>query len=139
MSGVEIHLLQIAFDTFKEKNKKYYDSDGNVKSEYPFLKGDGFDIYKILHREARDRAESKDKYDVCMKQNGKTKVDMFALCTSAILELNTIPFFEAWRAGTAIAGNVGGERIIDRAQSITSGLSTSYNDPSPSIESYTGN
>jgi len=127
-------------DTFKAKNKKYYENNGKAKSKYPFLKGDGFDIYKILHREARDVAKTKDKYNVCKKRNGKTKVDMFALCTSAILELNTIPFFEAWKAGTAIAGNVGGERIIDRAQSITSGLSTSYNDsPSPSIQSYTGN
>jgi accessory colonization factor AcfD len=55
---------------FKAKNKKYYEDNGNVKSKYPFLKGDGFDIYKILHREARDTAITNDKYDVCMKQNG---------------------------------------------------------------------
>jgi accessory colonization factor AcfD len=126
-------------DTFKAKNPKYYDSDRNVKSEYPFLKGDGFDIYKILHREARDRAESKDKYDVCMKQNGKTKVDMFAICTSAILERNTVSFFQAWKAGIAITGNVGGKNIIDRSQSITEGLDTGYSEPRSSIENYTGN
>jgi hypothetical protein len=64
---------------------------------------------------------------------------MFAICTSAILELNTVSFFQAWKAGTAITGNVGGKNIIDRSQSITEGLSTRYSEPSPSIENYTGN
>ena len=49
-------------EDFKSKNSKYYETNGTVKAEYPFLDGDGFDIYKILHREARDRAKTDDKY-----------------------------------------------------------------------------
>jgi hypothetical protein len=65
---------------------------------------------------------------------------MFAICTSAILELNTVSFFQAWKAGTAITGNVGGKNIIDRSQSITEGLDTGgYSEPRSSIENYTGN
>ncbi len=124
---------------FKSKNAKYYETDGSVKSEYPFLDGDGFDIYKILHREARDRATSSDKYDSCMKQSGKTKTDMLAICTSTILELDTKPFFEAWKAGVVGIGNVDGVNIYDIDGGISSGLSTGYTTlPNPSIESYVG-
>lgn len=125
---------------FKAKNSKYYEANGSVKSAYPFLDGDGFDIYKILHREARDRATSSDKYDVCMKQSGKTKTDMLAICSSAILELNTKSFFEAWRAGVIGIGNVDGQNIYDSTGAISSGLDTGYTTaPSPIIESFTGN
>ena len=121
---------------FKEKNPKYYEN-GNPKSDYPFLDGDGFDIYKILHREARDRATSDDKYDVCMKQSGKTKTDMLSICTSAILELDTKPFFEKWKAGVVGIGNVDGQNVYDSSGGISDGLSTGYTTlPSPTIESF---
>ena len=121
---------------FKSKNPKYYEN-GLPKTEYPFLDGDGFDIYKILHREARDSATESDKYDKCMKQSDKTKTDMLALCTSAILELNTKPFFEAWKAGVIGIGNVGGQNIYDATGGISSGLDTGYTTaPSPAIESF---
>lgn len=124
---------------FKAKNSKYYEANGDPKSDYPFLDGDGFDLYKILHREARDGTTSSDKYDVCMKQSGKTKTDMLAICSSAILELNTKPFFEAWKAGVIGIGNVGGQNIYDATGGITSGLDTGYTTvPSPTIESYVG-
>ena len=126
-------------DEFKNKNSKYYE-DGNPKAEYPFLDGDGFDIYKILHREARDRSTSDDKYDVCMKQSGKTKTDMLALCTSAILELDTKSFFQTWKAGVIGIGATDGVNNYDEQGGITGVLSTGYTDvPSPTIESYTGN
>jgi accessory colonization factor AcfD len=124
---------------FKSKNPKYYEN-GNPKTEYPFLDGNGFDIYKILHREARDRTRSSDKYDNCMKQNGATKTDMLALCTSTILELNTKPFFQVWGAGVIGIGAVNGVNIYDSTGSITQGLNTGYSTaPTPSIESFSGN
>ncbi|NEW60809.1 DUF4092 domain-containing protein [Sulfurovum sp. bin170] len=126
-------------DDFKTNNSKYYEANGSVKTAYPFLDGDGFDIYKILHREARDRATSSDKYDACMKQSGKTKTDMLAICSSTILELDTKSFFERWRAGVIGIGNVGGQNIYESSGGISSGLSTGYaTAPSPSIESYSG-
>ena len=127
-------------DEFKSKNPKYYEDNGTVRAEYPFLSGDGFDIYKILHREARDRVVEDDKYDKCMKQSGATKTDMLALCTSAILELNTKPFFQAWRAGVVGVGTVNGVNVYDSLEAISSGLETGYSTaPSPAIESFTGN
>jgi len=124
---------------FKTKNPKYYESNGTVKAQYPFLDGDGYDIYKILHREARDRVVENDKYDNCMKQNGTTKSDMLALCTSSILELNTKPFFETWKAGVIGIGAVNGIKIYDSTGAISSNLDTGYTtSPSPSIESYRG-
>jgi accessory colonization factor AcfD len=124
---------------FKMKNEKYYEADGSVKSQYPFLSGDGFDVYKILHREARDRTSENDKYDVCMKQSGKTKTDMLAICTSAILELNTKNWLSTWRAGTIGIGAVNGVTLYDSTGSITQGLDTGYSDmPSPSIVSFSG-
>jgi len=125
---------------FKEKNSKYYEDNGSVKTAYPFLDGDGFDIYKILHREARDIATSSDKYDICMKQSGKSKTDMLALCTSAILELNTKDWLEAWKAGVVGIGNVDGQNMYDETGGISSDLDTNYTTaPDPSIESFTGN
>ncbi len=122
---------------FKEKNSKYYENNGSVRTTYPFLDGDGFDIYKILHREARDIATTDDKYDVCMKQSDKTKTDMLAICTSAILELNTKPFFQAWRAGVVGIGNVGGQNIYDTSGGITSDLDTGYSTaPNPAIQDF---
>ncbi len=122
---------------FKSKNTKYYDSDGNVQAAYPFLDGDGFDIFKILHREARDKTTSTDKYDVCMKQSNKTKTDMLAICTAAILELNTVPFFEAWKAGTVGIGSVDGQTIYDSSGGISSGLNVGQSAvPSTAIQNY---
>ncbi len=127
-------------DEFKVKNPKYYEANGDVKVAYSFLNGDGFDIYKILHREARDKVAEGDKYDKCMKQSTATKTDMLALCTSAILELNTKPFFQAWRAGVEGIGAVDGVNVYDNSGAISSGLDTGYVDvPSPTIESFIGN
>ncbi len=123
---------------FKTKNSKYYDSDGNAQAAYPFLDGDGFDLFKILHREARDKTTSSDKYDVCMKQSGKTKTDMLAICSAAILELNTVSFFTAWKAGTVGIGSVDGQAIYDSTGGITAGLNVNQNTaPSPAIQSHT--
>jgi len=125
-------------DEFKNKNPKYYEN-GNPKAEYPFLDGDGFDIYKILHREARDKTTTDDKYDVCMKQSGKTKTDMLALCTSAILELDTKSWLETWKAGVVGIGAIDGVTTYDSTGGITTDLNTGYTDlPSPTIESYIG-
>ena len=76
-----------------------------------------------------------------MKQNGKTKTDMLALCTSAILELNTKTFFQAWKAGVIGIGNVGGENIYDESGGISDSLTinNSYPAPNPAIKNYTGN
>jgi hypothetical protein len=74
-----------------------------------------------------------------MKQSGKTKTDMLALCTSSILELDTKPFFEKWKAGVVGIGNVGGQNIYDNEGGISSGLSTgNYPLPNPTIWSYNG-
>jgi len=125
---------------FKAKNSKYYNADGTVKAEYPFLSGDGFDIYKILHREARDKTVESDKYDACMRKNGATTTDMLALCTSAILELDTKPFLQAWKAGVVGIGAVNGVNVYDSSDAISSDLDTGYsNKPTPTIQSYTGN
>ena len=125
---------------FKEKNPKYYEDNGSVKAEYPFLDGDGFDVYKILHREARDRATEDDKYDVCMKQDGKTKTDMLAICTSAILELNTKPWLSAWKAGVVGIGAVDGVNIYDSEGGLSDDLDTGVTtNPSPSIEGFSDN
>ena len=125
---------------FKAKNTKYYNSDGSVKSEYPFLSGDGFDLYKILHREARDTSKESNKYDACMRQSGKTKTDMLAICTSAILELNTKPWLQAWKAGVIGIGAVDGVNIYDYAGGITHTLDTGVTtSPSPAIETFVGN
>lgn len=125
---------------FKAKNTKYYEDNGSVKSAYPFLDGDGFDVYKILHREARDRTTTNDKYDACMKQSGKTKTDMLAICTSTILELDTTEWLRAWKAGVVGIGAVDGVNIYDREGSLSQGLTTGYSDsPTPSIESFSGN
>jgi accessory colonization factor AcfD len=134
-------------DTFKTNNSKYYNVDGTPKSQYPFLTGDGFDIYKILQREARDSTDEASgsdgyKYNACMKANkgNHTKTDMLALCTSAILELDTKSFFQAWKAGVIGIGAVNGVNIYDNTGGITGTLSTgSYQAPTPTIESYTGN
>jgi len=125
---------------FKAKNPKYYNANGTIKDAYPFLNGDGFDIYKILHREARDRTAENDKYDACMRKSGATTTDMLALCTSAILELNTKPFFQTWNAGVVPMGTVNGVNVYDNSDGISSGLDTGYtNTPTPSIENYKGN
>jgi accessory colonization factor AcfD len=124
----------------KTNNTKYYEDNGSVKVQYPFLNGDGFDVYKILHREARDRTAENDKYDVCMKQSGKTKTDMLAICTSAILQVNTKNWLTAWNAGVIGIGNVDGVNIYSTegglSQSLDTGVTTS---PSPSIEGFVGN
>jgi len=125
---------------FKAKNSKYYNTDGTVKAKYPFLSGDGFDLYKILHREARDRTAENNKYDACMRKSGATTTDMLALCTSAILELDTKPFFQAWKAGIVAIGAVDGVNVYDSSDGISSDLDTGYtNKPTPTIQSYTGN
>jgi accessory colonization factor AcfD len=125
---------------FKSNNTKYYEDNGSVKSEYPFLDGDGFDVYKILHREARDRAIQNDKYDVCMKQSGKTKTDMLAICTSVIIGVNTKDWLTAWKAGVVGIGAVDGVNIYSTegglSQSLDTGVTTS---PSPTIEGFLGN
>ena len=126
-------------DEFKAKNSKYYESNGTVKTAYSFLDGDGFDIYKILHREARDQTVSNDKYDSCMKQSGKTKTDMLAICTSTILELDTKPFFQTWKAGVIGIGAVDGVTLYDSTGAISSDLTTGYSTaPSPSISGFMG-
>ena len=125
---------------FKTKNTKYYEDNGSVKAQYPFLDGDGFDVYKILHREARDRAVENDKYDVCMKQSGKTKTDMLAICTSAILELNTKDWLTAWKAGIVGIGAVDGVNIYDSEGGISQDLDTGVTTPpSPTIKGFSGN
>jgi accessory colonization factor AcfD len=123
---------------FKEKNPKYYEN-GEAKAIYPFLDGDGFDIYKILHREARDTTTEGDKYDSCMKQSGATKTDMLALCTSAILELDTKPFLQAWKAGVVGIGNVDGQNVYDSTGGLSSGFNSNYTaTPAPAIEAFRG-
>jgi len=125
---------------FKTNNTKYYEDNGSVKAQYPFLDGDGFDVYKILHREARDRTAENDKYDVCMKQLGKTKTDMLALCTSAILELNTKDWLTAWKAGVVGIGAVNGVNIYSSEGGLTDNLDTGVTtSPSPTIEGFSGN
>ncbi|SFV60517.1 Accessory colonization factor AcfD precursor [hydrothermal vent metagenome] len=125
---------------FKAKNSKYYEDNGSVKAEYPFLDGDGLDVYKILHREARDRATENDKYDVCMKQSGKTKTDMLAICTSAILEVDTKSWLSAWKAGVVGIGAVDGVNIYDSEGGLSDDLDTGVTtSPSPSIEGFSGN
>jgi len=122
--------------TFKTKNSKYY-VDGHPKASYPFLNGDGFDIFKILHREARDVTTSGDKYDVCMKQSDKTTADMLAICSSAILELDLSNFYTAWKAGVVGIGNSGGVNIYDYSGSISNNLDTGFSAlPSPAIQEY---
>ena len=125
---------------FKSNNTKYYEDNGSVKAQYPFLDGDGVDVYKILHREARDRTVENDKYDVCMKQSGKTKTDMLAICTSTILGLNTKSWLSAWKAGVVGIGAVNGVNIYDSegglSQDLDIGITTS---PSPAIEGFSGN
>ncbi|CAA6819679.1 MAG: Accessory colonization factor AcfD [uncultured Sulfurovum sp.] len=126
-------------DEFKTKNSKYYEN-GNPKVDYPFLDGDGYDIYKILHREARDKTATSDKYDVCMKQTGKTKTDMLAICSSAILELDTSTWLATWKAGVVGIGAVDGVNIYNTDGGLSNNVDTGYsNAPSPSIEGYTGN
>ncbi len=127
-------------NTFKTNNKKYYEDNGSVRPLYPFLDGDGFDVYKILHREARDRTAENDKYDVCMKQSGKTKTDMLAICTSAILEVNTKDWLTAWKAGVIGIGAVDGVNIYSEDGALTANLDTGVTTtPNPSIESFSGN
>lgn len=129
---IDAHYL----DTFKAKNSKYYDESGAVRAEYPFLDGDGFDVYKILHREARDRTANDAKYDNCRQQAGKTRTDMLALCSSAILELNLTSFYQAWKAGVIGIGNIGGENIYDASGGLSNDLNVGYAvQPSPAIES----
>jgi accessory colonization factor AcfD len=123
--------------TFKTKNSKYYEANGTPKAAYPFLDGDGFDVYKILHREARDRQDDGDKYDACRKQQGKTKTDMLAICSSTLLELNLVGFYQAWNAGVVGIGNVNGQNIYDSTGGLSDGLNVGYTElPSPSIEHY---
>jgi accessory colonization factor AcfD len=129
--------------TFKSKNSKYYEN-GSPKAGYEFLDGSGYDLFKILHRESRDSNSDgvDDKYDVCRKANrgSNTKTDMLAICLSAILELNTKPFFQTWKAGTVGIGNIDGVNIYSDEDAITSSLDTGYADsPNPSISSYDGN
>jgi hypothetical protein len=75
-----------------------------------------------------------------MKQNGKTKTDMLALCTSAILEVNTKGWLTAWKAGVIGIGAVDGVNIYSTegglSQSLNTGVITS---PSPTIEGFSGN
>lgn len=126
-------------DTFKAQNTKYYENDGTAKAAYPFLDGDGFDVYKILHREARDRSDESDKYDICRKQSGHSNTDMLALCTSAILELDTSGFYKAWKAGVVGIGNIDGKNIYDDSGALNNQLSMGYNaQPSPAIQSING-
>ena len=126
--------------TFKTNNTKYYEDNGSVKTQYPFLDGDGFDVYKILHREARDGTAENDKYDACMKQSGKTKTDMLAICTSAILEVNTKDWLTAWKAGVVGIGAVDGVNIYSTDGGLTQGLDTGVTtSPSPTIEGFSGN
>ena len=122
-------------DTFKAKNPKYYQSDGSPNALYPFLDGDGFDVYKILHREARDRSDEGDKYDVCRKQAKHSKTDMLALCTSAILEQDTRGFYASWKAGVVGIGNVEGKAIYDASGGLSDSLSVGYSaQPNPPIQ-----
>ena len=119
---------------FKANNTKYYESDGSVKSAYSFLDGDGMDVYKILHREARDKTTTS-KYNVCQKQSGKTKTDMLAICTSTILGVNTTPWLQAWKAGTIGIGATNGVNIYDYSGGITNGLNTGVSTvASPAIQ-----
>lgn len=75
-----------------------------------------------------------------MKQSGKTKTDMLAICTSTILELDTTEWLRAWKAGVVGIGAVDGVNIYDREGSLSQGLTTGYSDsPTPSIESFSGN
>lgn len=130
---IDAHYLS----TFKTNNSKYYAADGTPKADYPFLDGDGFDVYKILHREARDISNESDKYDACRKQSGKTKTDMLAICSSTILELNLVGFYQAWKAGVVGIGNVDGQNIYDATGGLTNGLNVGYTTaPSPALESY---
>ncbi len=122
---------------FKAKNTKYYEANGAVKAAYPFLDGDGFDVYKIMHREARDSAAEQDKYDSCRKQAGKTRTDMLALCSSTILELNLSGFYTAWKAGVIGIGHVGGETIYDASNGLSAGLDVGYDTlPQPAVQRY---
>jgi hypothetical protein len=74
-----------------------------------------------------------------MKQSGKTKTDMLALCTSAILELNTKGWLETWKAGVVGIGAIDGITTYDSTGGITTDLDTGFSDlPSPTIESYIG-
>ena len=125
---------------FKTNNSKYYEDNGSVKAPYPFLDGDGFDVYKILHREARDRTAENDKYDVCMKQSGKTKTDMLAICTSAIIGVNTKSWLTTWKAGVVGIGAVDGVNIYSADGGLSGSLEiTETTSPSPTIEGFSGN
>jgi len=125
-------------DEFKTKNPIYYEN-GSPRTEFPFLNGNGYDVYKILHREARDQTVNSNKYDVCMKQSGKTKTDMLAICTSTILELNTKPWLSSWKAGTVGIGAINGVNIYESKGAISPSLDTGYTDtPNPSIEGFSG-
>jgi hypothetical protein len=124
---------------FKTNNTKYYEVNGSVKAQYPFLDGDGFDVYKILHREARDRTAESDKYDVCMKQSGKTKTDMLAICTSTIMGVNTKGWLSAWKAGVISIGAVDGVNIYSSEGGLSENLEITVTAiPSPTIEGFSG-
>ncbi|SFV71568.1 hypothetical protein MNB_SV-13-1251 [hydrothermal vent metagenome] len=75
-----------------------------------------------------------------MKQSGKTKTDMLAICTSAILEVDTKSWLSAWKAGVVGIGAVDGVNIYDSEGGLSDDLDTGVTtSPSPSIEGFSGN
>jgi len=62
---------------------------------------------------------------------------MLAICSSTLLELNLVGFYQTWKAGVIGIGNVNGQNIYDTTGGLSDGLNVGYTElPSPSIEQY---
>jgi accessory colonization factor AcfD len=129
------------FTEFKDNNPKYY-SGGSPKSEYGFLDNSAWDIYKIMHREAREDNSSADyRYKACAKDINLNTTESFATCTSSILGLDLISFMQSWEAGTVGTGMIDGVATYDSTGGLTSAGETALSDmslpaPSSAIEEF---
>ncbi len=132
-------------DNFKLNNSKYYEINGSIKSGFDFLDGSSWDIYKIMHREARENNSSANyRYSACAENNNLTVTESFATCISSILKLDLTDFMESWEAGTVGIGAIDGENIYDSSGGFGSAGKTAISNmnlpqPSSPIQNYSGN
>ncbi|HIC09988.1 MAG TPA: hypothetical protein EYO61_01340, partial [Campylobacterales bacterium] len=131
-------------DDFKSANPKYYDDNGNAKSEFGFLDGSGWDIYKIMHREARENNSSSDyRYSACAENPNLTSAESFGACMSSILQLDLTSYLQDWEIGTIGAGMIDGVAIYDNSGGFGQAgadaiADMNLSEPSSPIQNFTG-
>lgn len=118
---IPLWISQNHLSEFKTANPKYFETDGSMKSEFEFLDGSAWDIYKILHREARENNSTDGyRYKSCADNSNLNKTESFASCISSIINLDLTSFMQDWEIGVTGAGSIDGVSVYNSSNSFGS-------------------